>query len=290
MKSGKLSITARAVAFARAVEFYAPEAERLFVDHLAYGFLGPTGRCVVRLCRLPTLTRLLDRAVPDRAGAVGRTRYIDDVLASALKEGIVQIVILGAGFDSRAYRVPGIEAATVFEVDYPATQAWKRHCLELMLDEVPAHVSFVPLDFNTQDLSSALSGAGYRSEHPALFIWEGVTEYLEEHAVDAVFRYISRNSQPGSKVVFTYQDLRVISGSREVPGIQVRLRFLRWIGEPYTYGFEPKNLASYLASRGLELIQDVSGTEYSRWYFTPRNRELRVGDFERVAVAEVKPG
>jgi methyltransferase (TIGR00027 family) len=288
MKPGKLSITARAVAFARAVESCAPAAERLFVDHLAYGFLGSTGQCVVRLCRIPTLTRLLDHVVPERAGAVGRTRYIDDVLASAIREGICQIVILGAGFDSRAYRVPGIEAARVFEVDYPATQVWKRHCLALLLNDVPAHVTFVPLDFNTEDLSGALSGAGYHSERPTLFIWEGVTEYLEASAVDAVFRYISRNSGPGSKVVFTYQDLRVINGSREVPGIQFRLRLLRWIGEPYTYGFAPQRLASYLASRGLELVQDVSGTEYARWYFQPRNRELRLGNFERVALAVVK--
>src|SRR5262249_40175143 len=133
-----------------------------------------------------------------------RTRYIDDALGAALRRGANQVVILGAGFDCRAYRIPGIERARVFEVDHPATQAKKKAVIARRLAEVPPHVTFVPVDFSTDSLGAVMPRSGYRRDAVTFFICEGVTHYLSLEAVDTIFRHVVDNAQAGSQIVFTY--------------------------------------------------------------------------------------
>src|SRR5512146_2420650 len=145
------------MALFRALESARPLSSRLFNDPFARSFLSPSLRIVTYLARVPLLDRmipgLIDRTWPGaRTSGVARTRLIDDLLTSALQEGIEQVVILGAGFDCRAYRIPGIARTRVFEVDHPDTLAAKLRRLQRVLGRVPAHVVFAEADFNLQTL------------------------------------------------------------------------------------------------------------------------------------------
>src|SRR5262249_7844347 len=158
-----------------------------------------------------------------------------------------QIVILGAGFDCRAYRIPGLEQTHVFEVDHPDTQAAKRRCLERMLGPSPAHVTFVAIDFNRQRLAEVLPAAGFEAHRRTFFIWEGVTNYLTEPAVDETLRFI-RFTASGSQVLFTYVHRNVLDHAANFKGTGPLNRTLQRLGEQWTFGFDPAELPSYLAS------------------------------------------
>src|SRR5207247_8077257 len=176
----RASRTAEFMALFRALESCRPPGVRLFEDRFAIGFLRPAFRCVVDLSRLPlvggAVSRFIEYRWPGaRSSGVARTRLIDDLLADEFKRGVSQVVILGAGFDTRAYRIAGIEKTRVFEVDHPATQEVKLKRLKKVIDPPPAHVTFVPMDFNTQTLAERLQSSGYNEQGKTLFIWQGVT-------------------------------------------------------------------------------------------------------------------
>jgi methyltransferase (TIGR00027 family) len=272
------SRTAQFVALFRALESARPPGERLFQDPLARDFLdGPLGT-VADLARVPGLGRavpaLIDRRSPgSRLAVLVRTRFIDDALRDALADGLDQVVVLGAGFDSRAHRIPGIERTRVFEVDHPDTQAAKRERVRRTLGEEPAHVVYVPVDFARQDVGAELAAARFRSGARTFFVLEGVISYLTPEAVDANFRYVAKTSGPGSQIAFTYLHRGVIDGSHQPPGSrQVEAR-VRAVGEPWTFGFDPAELPAYLADRGLELLEDVSPAEAAPRYVPAEHRQ-----------------
>jgi methyltransferase (TIGR00027 family) len=282
------------VALYRAIESSRPAAVRLFEDPLAPAFLGWRFRWALRLSRLPLVGAALPWSVVDRhwsgpRGTVAvRTRYIDDALGQALTSSVAQVVILGAGFDCRAYRVPGIERARVFEVDHPATQAWKKVVLSRRLRTLPPHVTFVPIDFTTERLDEAMSAAGYRGEARTFFVCEGVTHYLQDRDVDALFRFVGRGAA-GTRMVFTYIHRRMLDGSLTFRGATDTLATVRRAGEPYTFGFDPTDLPAYLATRDLLLIEDVDASVYRERYLTPRGRrEEPLAEFQRAALVAAR--
>jgi methyltransferase (TIGR00027 family) len=287
-----VSRTAEFMALFRALEsLRAPEA-RLFEDRFAAGFLTPTLRCVATASRLPILAalvpRIIDRRWPGpRGAALVRTRFIDDAAVQAIRAGVPQVVILGAGFDSRAYRLPAIESARVFEVDHPVTQGRKRGRLRRMLGTLPSHVVFVAVDFDRDLLGDVMAASGFRPDRPAFFIWEGVTNYLSAEAVDATFRWLS-GAAAGSRVLFTYVHRGILDGSARFEGARESMDTVRRVGEPFTFGFDPAELPAYLLARGLRLVEDVGAAEYRARYLAPLGRaSLKVSAFYRAAVAEV---
>src|SRR5262245_8923242 len=152
------------------------------------------------------LARAIDARWPGpRAAVCVRTRWIDDAIAQALARGLDQLVLLGAGFDARAHRLPGIERVRVFEVDHPATQAMKRRVVGL----APPHVAYVPVDLAREALPDALARAGLRGDARTLILWEGVTNYLDEPTVDATLRFAARAAR---SLLFTYVDRAVVEG------------------------------------------------------------------------------
>src|SRR5262245_33166906 len=214
MQGREASRTAEYMALFRALASARPAARRLFEDRFARAFLRPRLRFVVGLARLPLVGRLvpafIDHRWPGaRTSGVARTRFIDDVIEANLGAGTEQVVMLGAGFDARAYRIPAMAKAVVFEVDHPATSAAKKARVEAALGAVPRHVHFVAIDFNTEPLASTMSVAGFDVARRALFVWEGVTNYLAEDAVDATLRWCA-TAAASSIVVFTYVDRRVL--------------------------------------------------------------------------------
>jgi methyltransferase (TIGR00027 family) len=289
MREGQASCTAEYMALFRALESTLPAGRRLFEDRFASAFLPPQLRSVARLSGFRPAGALvrayIDRRWPGaRTSAVARTRFIDDAVESALRSGITQVVLLGAGFDARAYRIPGMDRAAVFEVDHPSTSARKRRVVEATLGSLPPRLRFVPLDFNAGDLSGAMTSAGYDPSLRTLFLWEGVTNYLTEAAVDGTLRWCA-GSAAGSTVVFTYVHRQVLDSPETFEGTGKLFATLHAAGERWTFGLEPSSLSSFLAERGLVLDEDVGASDYRALYFGDSASRMRGYEFYRIAVA-----
>jgi len=288
------SWTATLVALYRAIESARPAPTRLFEDPFAPAFLGWRFRGALQLSRLPVVGEAFPWSLIDghwagpRGTVAVRTRYIDDVLVDALRDGVDQVVILGAGFDCRAYRIRGIDRARVFEVDHPLTQARKDAVMTRRLGTLPAHVTLVPTDFTTHSLDTVMSGAGHRSGARTFFICEGVTHYLSAAAVEALFDFVARSAAASSRMVFTYIHRGMLEGAVAFAGAANTLATVERAGEPYTFGFDPAELSQHLAAHHLRLIEDVGPATYRDRYLRPLGREDQpLAEFQRAALVEV---
>jgi methyltransferase (TIGR00027 family) len=214
-------------------------------DWLAQHVIGPEERALVSD---QTVIQVLDQDYSAAAAnfeAIGmarmlmvRTKFIDEKLASAMQNGARQVVILGAGFDTRAYRLTTLlSGARVFEVDRPATQERKRRRIQALIPGViaalPPNLTYAPFDFRQEQIGDALLRAGYDPAAKTFFIWEGVTMYLPEEVTRSTFTWIAKHAAPGSGVVFDYVYSQVIAMLGSVPLDAVpegpqREMFLRW--------------------------------------------------------------
>ncbi|HEY6175634.1 MAG TPA: SAM-dependent methyltransferase, partial [Kofleriaceae bacterium] len=210
--------------------------------------------------------------------AIARTAYIDDAVRAAIRDGIDQFVILGAGFDCRAHRMPELAGARVYEVDRADTQAVKRA-------RVPPHpaVRYVAVDFLRDDLGAALAEAGWEASRRTLFLWEGVTNYLTAPAVIATLDWIGTTA-PGGRIVFTYIHVGLLDGTASFTGGELLLDNVRRLGEPWTFGLHPEAVADFVAARGLALRDDLGADDYRRRYLGGDNPGYA---FYRIAAAEV---
>jgi len=284
------SRTAEFVALFRALESRLSADQRLFDDPYAHAFLGTRLRAVLALARVPVTGRLvieaIDRGWPGaRVSVVVRTRFIDDALKEALADGIDQVAIIGSGFDTRPYRVPGAERAQIFEIDTPGTLHRKRTRIEALLGQLPPHVSTVATDFERKDLVAALSRTDFRREAPTLFIWEGVTSYLSAAAVDATLRRLATLAARRSQLVFTYLDHATLEGRSELPGARTAIATVRYAGEPFRFGFDPAELPAYLNRRGFKLLNDLTSVDLAARYLHPLGRRPIATRFYHVALA-----
>ena len=272
----------------RAIESSSPEDQHLFEDPVSQAMLP----WYFKPFLLPGLRQLVV-AVTERRGPgaygnlVCRTRYIDDALLAALSTGLDQVVILGAGFDWRPYRIPDIEHTRVFEVDLPAVQALKRKSLQKQYVKLPAHVTLVPVDFNNQDLAVQLRAAGFDYGRRTFFIWEGVTQYITAQAVDSTFGFISSAADPGSQVVFTYIHRGIIAGTARSKTDEQLLSLAQQGGVPWIFGFDPSEVQAYLAERGFEFIEEVWTLGYKDRFLKPIGRQMAIFAGERAALASV---
>jgi methyltransferase (TIGR00027 family) len=285
------SFTAQVMALQRAFETAQPPSRRLFDDPLAPRFLSAPLRLAAELARLPVVGPVVpavyDRIWPGpRPSAVARTRLIDDTVRTAVEGGARQLVVLGAGFDSRAWRLPELAGARVVEVDRPDTQAAKRAALG-RAGQPLGPVTLLAVDFEHDDLVAAVRGTAFAADQPSLFVWEGVTNYLSPTAVDRTLADVRALSCPGSQLVFTYVHRGVIDGSVHFPEAKRWMGGVAGVGEPWTFGLLPETLGGYLAERGFELVWEVSTAEAGRRYFEPRGRPDRGSDLYRVALARV---
>jgi methyltransferase (TIGR00027 family) len=226
---------------------------------------------------------ILDLGWPrTRSSGVVRTRLIDTMVQEALNDGAAQLVLLGAGYDSRAYRLPLAREVTVFEVDHPATQRAKRARLGVSGTSV-AHVRFVGVDFELENIADRLADAGFDERARSILVWEGVISYLSESAVDDNFELLSRICSVGSRLIFTYVDGRALDGSVEFEEARRWKGWVRLNGEPFVFGFHPDRLESYLAERGFRLDSDRSTAEVARDYRRELGRIEQGSDLYRVA-------
>jgi len=289
VKEQSASRTAEYMALFRALESSRrPSRTRLFDDPFAYFFLRPALRGVVQLSRTPLLgagvPKLIDLRWPGaRSSGIARTRLIDDYVRASLCGSVDQVIILGAGFDCRAYRIAGIETTRVFEVDHPATLSKKKDGVRRIFGALPKHVIYVDVDFNTQSLGQALQDSGFNATERSFFIWEGVTNYLTEQAVDNTLSYTG--GVPGSRIVFTYVHRGLLDGSATFRRTRHVRNTLQRAGETWTFGLFPERLQAYLAERGLDLLEDVGASEYRARYMGASARRMKGYEFYRVAFA-----
>ncbi|HUS30356.1 MAG TPA: SAM-dependent methyltransferase [Kofleriaceae bacterium] len=198
-----------------------------------------------------------------------RTRVIDDAVREFVEAGGRQVVVLGAGYDTRALRLPELVDADVYEIDHPATQGHKRRTLERIGAQSPAH--YVTWDFEArpmEDLPDELAGAGLDLGAPVFTIWEGVTMYLTEPAIDASLRAIRQWSAAGSRLAMTY----VIRSRLERPSLISRAMqmVVSSVGEPWKWGWDPDELPEYLAARDFTLLRDVPMRDAARELLPPQ--------------------
>jgi methyltransferase (TIGR00027 family) len=292
VRKGHASRTAEQNALFRALETARPRRTRLFDDPLARRFLTWPYVLVGQLGRLAGARHFfiwyIDRRWPGvRSSVVARTRLIDETIAASLS-GIGQVVILGAGFDSRAYRLAALRDVAIFEVDHPDTQAVKRRVLERVVPDRARRVRFVACDFTDGALESAMAAAGYDERAPAFILWEGVSNCLTEAAVDATLRWCAR-AAAGSRVLFTYVHRDILTRPESFVGTGRLFASLDKAGEPLTWGIEPQALDAFLSARGLGLESDIGAAEYRKRYFGAAARRMRGHEFYRVALARVTP-
>lgn len=184
-----------------------------------------------------------------------RSRIAEDALSKAVKRGVGQVVILGAGLDTFALRNPHAARIRIFEVDHPATQAWKRQRLVGAELAPPPWLTFVPVDFERDDLPQKLSSAGFQRNAAAFFTWLGVVPYLTRDAIDGTLGYIA--SIPRSEVVFDYVEPPE-AWSKDVKAYAAaRMAQLEKINERWVSGFEPAGVAAMLRSHGFDDLEDL---------------------------------
>jgi methyltransferase (TIGR00027 family) len=266
MKKGRTSITAQGIAFLRAYEASKPPNERICNDPLARQLMSPFFYWVGRVFAAPA-----EKKEPGMMGFIAaRCRYIDDYLLACLGEGVRQVVILGAGLDSRAYRLPPMQSVRVFEVDRPATQENKKRQLQRILGALPAHVTFVPIDLDVDKLDRLFS-FGYDPRLETLFIWEGVVYYLTAAAVDETLAWVLHNSAAGSSVIFDYLYAEALTGDHQRAEIRRVRRSGRASGEVPAFGIPAGQAVEFLQSRGYTQVVNVTADDLKKLYFTGVN-------------------
>lgn len=250
------------------------DSPKVLDDPIAVPILGEKAQAQMRLEGRKIYARAA-RYV--RAFMVVRSRFAEDELAAAIARGASQFVILGAGLDTFAYRNPYEEARLrVFEVDHPATQKWKRERLAAGKIQIPASVTFAPVDFEKQALKDGLAAAGFEAQKITFFSWLGVTPYLTRAAMNSTLEFIA--AMPvGSGVVFDYALPRASLNWFGRLAFDAMARRVAKAGEPFQLFFEPAELTNELRRLGFNKIEDWGKEQLNERYFKDRADKLRVG-------------
>ena len=270
-----------------AVEQNEPPERRLVQDDLAFAFLPAGLRALVTATRLGPLRRAMIRAT-ERSGAglwanlACRKRFIDEKLRDALPD-LDAVVILGAGLDTRGYHLAHRSDIPVFEVDLPVNISRKKVVVRRALGGTPPSVRLVPVDFEREDLSAALTEHGYRTDSRTFFVWEGVTQYLTVDAVHATFDRL-RGTAPGSRLVFTYVRRDFIEGTN-MYGARSAYRRFREKRQLWHFGLHPDEVAAFVAEYDWHLVEQAGPDYFVRRYIEPAGRDLTASELEWSAYA-----
>ncbi len=220
-----------------------------------------------------------------------RTKVMDEAFVDALKARLPQIVLLGAGFDTRALRFANWNAGTqIFELDVPATQQPKIEVFRKKRLVMPPELVFVPIDFDREDIFTVLARSGFRDGAQTLFLWEGVSMYLSSGAVDGTLEFIRSHAAPGSRLVFDFIYASVLRRENRYYGEQEIFSTVSKAGEGWTFGIQEGHVETFLAQRGFELAACYTSYELEQKYLTNRDgsRLGPVNGTHGIAVAVVR--
>jgi methyltransferase (TIGR00027 family) len=290
-KESDPSRTAELIAMRRATESMRPEGERICYDPYAVRFINPAFLRAIH--ENPEAARAkaaeVARTFPGLAGSIlARVRFFDDFVANAAATGIRQLVILGAGYDTRAYRTPGLEGnIQVFEVDHPLTQQPKKEKIREIFGSLPAHVAYVPADLGRDSLTDGLAKAGYDRTEKTLYILEGLVMYLPPAVVDGILSFIAENSGTGSIILFDYYPLSLVNGMDQREIARNLREFSARAGEPVRFGVPDNEISPFLEGRGFCNTRNICEAEYRALYFHGSNAGRATTDLITFAIAEV---
>ena len=251
----------------------------IFADPFAIRLTSRTWRviCCSAFLHWLVVTKLLGPLRPAHGQILGRARYAEDKLDEAIRRGISQYVIIGAGLDSFALRRPDVAGAVrIYEVDHPATQRSKRERLADLGLRVPENLEFVSVDLENGSLREALATSTYSPSDQAFFSWLGTVPYLTLHAFFRTLELIRSVARPGSEIVFDYGISKRLLALGDVATLERLERFTQRRGEPLIdKHLDPETLASEVGALGFELLENLSPEEQKARYFTNRCDDLR---------------
>lgn len=289
--TGPGSKTAMGVLLARHFESQKPEDERICYDPYAVYFINP--EILEWGANHPDEARKmheqLDKFFPGRNNSIAaRVRFFDDFVKKSIDEGIEQLVILGAGYDSRAYRIEGLEKIKTFEVDHPATQNIKMEKIKIIFGSLPDHVVYVPCDLETEDFGQRLIDIGYSRHVKTLFLMEGLLMYLQPKVVDEILSFIVKNSGKNSSILFDYFPQSAVDGSSKFEAGRNIRNQVSQLGEPFKFGIKEGTVDIFLTQRGFTQVCNVTMEDCKKAYFQGINKNRIVDSLKSFVYAVVQ--
>ena len=290
-KKNRAVRSATIVTAVRALGFYDKDAQN--PDYMAILFLSRKFKIMVWLLRIVQKIGkgYLERSAPGFYWYFQvRTKHLDAILEKTINTGIEQLVILGAGYDSRPYRFKEkLNGIRVFEVDFPGTLSSKKQKLLKLYRSLPNHVRYIPIDFNSQSIKDVLLENGYEADKKTFFIWEGVSYYLSNKSFDAVLEFVAKYSLPNSSIAFDYAIRSFIEGDYSTYGAKKLADTWEKMGEPGLSGIEDGATDRFLRERGLSIISDFGSDTLEKIFATSKNGEQigRIWGCMRIVYASV---
>ena len=271
-----------------ALEQEFPEKTRIINDDLALKILPAGTRAGIwiklRLMPVVKMLRWSEEKMPGMwSGFMCRKRYIDEQLSDITQDRAGAVVNLGAGFDTRAYRLNSLAEIPVWEVDQPDIIAAKQKRLLKLFGKIPEHVTLVPVDFENESLDEILAAYDFPANMRTFFIWEAVTQYLPETSVRDTFDFLAK-AKTGSRLIFTYVRKDFIDG-KNLYGHNYMYNQMVARGV-WLFGLEPENLSDLLEPCGWKVLEHLGYDELAERYVKPTGRELLSTPLERIVYAE----
>lgn len=198
---------------------------------------------------------------------IARTAFFDEIVEKAFLNEMPQVVFLGAGYDSRSYRFSKLLVSTrIFELDAGPTQLRKREVLKEAGIKIPRQVAYVPVNFISEDFIEVLGPAGFNSGSRTLFVWEGVTYYLDRQVIDHTLKTIKSNTPAGSSVCFDYASVRPGPPGEKAAGNLRETFKSRYSSEPVKFALKQGAIGPFLSSRGFQLLKHLNSDEMEKMY------------------------
>jgi len=277
----------------RAIESTKPEKERLFNDPFAAAFLSKFYKTLLAGCSIPLFRKIVTGCIQLRwpgtfTAAVARTKLIDDMILHAVRsQGINQVIILNASYDTRAHRLNVGVPLHYVEMDHPVLQRSKQKILAKVVGFPTVPVDYVQLDMNQGQISDVFPRLFYGEHYKTLFLWEGLTTTAEAKQGEIIFNQVKK-FRPGTQIIFTYVEKAVLENPKAFYGFIRINRLLRRAGENWNFGMCPAELHAYLESHHLQLHYDGGAADYRAKYFGEKSQQMKGYEYFRVVRAEVK--
>ncbi len=293
LKPGEVPLYAEVEAAYRAVAAQDPDEKIRNPDHLAIKLLPPNFWLFGFLHK--DYARSMQGIKFFRAAGYytvnAATQHIDGLLQKSSQNGLQQVVNIGAGFDSRPYRMgeqmPGVH---FFEIDLPATSAAKQAAIKNVFGRLPENVTYISIDYRSGHFINTLKKAGYDENRKTLFIWEGISQFMDAKIVDTTLRYIAQRTNSKNKVIFSYIPAEFVRGEYGKMG-WVRFRELRAraAGEPWKFGIPHQKTGEFFDRRGFKVIADLGARELAGKYLIRSDGKLdgKPTPYVRIAYAGV---
>ncbi|RFS24831.1 class I SAM-dependent methyltransferase [Chitinophaga silvatica] len=277
----------------RAIESTKPETERLLFDPYAVNFLSGFHRFLIKLCQIRFIRSFFINYIQYNwpgtyTAGIARTRLIDDMLMEAVvKEGINQIIILNARFDTRAHRLNIAKRVNFVEIDHPQLQRVKKAVMHPYTNEKAIPVDYLELDLNSERLADVMPSPLLPKHYKTLFIWEALTTNHELQEAEAIFEYL-KDFPSGTQVIFTYVNKSVFEKPAENFGFLQINSLLKKVGEEWDFGLNPAELPLFMAQRNMKVRYDGGAADYRATYFGDASANMKGYEYFRLVRAEVK--